>query len=232
MEKELSVRRARMPPWPLQAMGKKCDLLLECVCTGNAAQAEIEKSGFLHYAAAQPEPIVAVGALLARLAEKLDEYGQSFWEICPEKEDLAAELRGLHTVAELSLWLRGFLRRVENACARRAARPGADSIQKAVAFLQDNYANPELCLKMVADYVALNEKYFSTRFTKECGSSFIAYLNNLRLFHAQEFLMQTDLKMYEISDRVGYNNVEHFNHIFKKKFGKTPSEYRKSADNI
>ena len=110
--------------------------------------------------------------------------------------------------------------------------PGADSIQKAVAFLQDNYANPELCLKMVADYVALNEKYFSTRFTKECGSSFIAYLNDLRLFHAQEFLMQTDLKMYEISDRVGYNNVEHFNHIFKKKFGKTPSEYRKSADNI
>ena len=90
-------------------MGKKCDLLLECVCTGNAAQAEIEKSGFLHYAAAQPEPIVAVGALLARLAEKLDEYGQSFWEICPEKEDLAAELRGLHTVAELSLWLRGCL---------------------------------------------------------------------------------------------------------------------------
>lgn len=216
----------------LQTMGKKCDLLLECVCTGNAAQAEIEKSGFLHYAAAQPEPIVAVGALLARLAEKLDEYGQSFWEICPEKEDLAAELRGLHTVAELSLWLRGFLRRVENACARRAARPGADSIQKAVAFLQDNYANPELCLKMVADYVALNEKYFSTRFTKECGSSFIAYLNDLRLFHAQEFLMQTNLKMYEISDRVGYNNVEHFNHIFKKKFGKTPSEYRKSADNI
>ena len=72
----------------LQAMGKKCDLLLECVCTGNAAQAEIEKSGFLHYAAAQPEPIVAVGALLARLAEKLDEYGQSFWEICPEKKIL------------------------------------------------------------------------------------------------------------------------------------------------
>ena len=123
------------------------------------AQAEIEKSGFLHYAAAQPEPIVAVGALLARLAEKLDEYGQSFWEICPEKEDLAAELRGLHTVAELSLWLRGFLRRVENSLCPAGSPPPEPTVsRKRSLFCQDNYANPELCLKMVADYVALNEK--------------------------------------------------------------------------
>ena len=225
LRKDASVAKA------LREMGKNCDLLLECVCTGNTVQAEIEKAGFLHYAAAQPEPNAMAGALLARLAEKLGEYGQNFGEIFPEKENLAAELHGLHTMGELALWLRGFLRRVENVCARQAARPGADSIQKAVAFLQDNYANPELCLKMVADYVALNEKYFSTRFAKECGSSFIVYLNDLRLYHAQELLMQTNLKMYEISDRVGYSSVEHFNHIFKKKFGKTPGEYRKSAVN-
>lgn len=213
-------------------MGKSCDLLIESICTGNTAQAETEKTEFLHVAAAQPEPNVFLLALLVRMAEKLEEYSQSFFEIWPEKTDLTAEVKELHTDGERALWLRGFLRRVETVCAQRAARPGADSIQKAVAFLQDNYANPELCLKMVADYVALNEKYFSTRFSRECGNSFIGYLNDLRLYHAQELLMQTDLKMYEISDRVGYGTVEHFNHIFKKKFGKTPGEYRKAACNI
>ena len=226
-----TLRRDGAAAQAAEQLGKSCDLLIESVCTGNTAQAETEKTAFLHYAAQQPDPNAFLLALLARLAEKLGDYGQSFWEICPEKPDLAAEVRALHTAGERALWLRGFLRRVETVCARQAARPGADSIQKAVAFLQDNYANPELCLKMVADYVALNEKYFSTRFAKECGSSFIVYLNDLRLYHAQELLMQSDLKMYEISDRVGYSSVEHFNHIFKKKFGKTPSEYRKAACN-
>ena len=150
-------------------LGKSCDLLIESVCTGNTAQAETEKTEFLHYAAVQPDPNAVLLALLARLAERLGDYGQSLWEICPER-DLVAEVRALHTAGERALWLRSFLRRMETACARRAARPGADSIQKAVAFLQDNYANPELCLKMVADYVALNEKYFSTRFAKKVFS--------------------------------------------------------------
>lgn len=226
-----TLRREMAAAQAAEQLGKSCDLLIESVCTGNTAQAETEKTEFLHYAAVQPDPNAVLLALLARLAERLGDYGQNFREICPEKPDLAAEIRELHTAGERALWLRSFLRRVETVCARQAACPGADSIQKAVAFLQDNYANPELCLKMVADYVALNEKYFRTRFAKECGSSFIVYLNDLRLYHARELLMQTDLKMYEISDRVGYSSVEHFNHIFKKKFGKTPSEYRKAACN-
>ena len=45
----------------------------------------------------------------------------------------------------------------------------------------DNFTNPELTLRTVADYVGFSEKYFSTRFTKECGTTFIAYLNDLRI---------------------------------------------------
>ena len=64
----------------------------------------------------------------------------------------------------------------------------------------------------VADYVGFNEKYFSTRFAKECGCTFIAYLNGLRIQRAGQLLLQTDMKIYEVCEAVGYNNVEHFNH--------------------
>ena len=49
------------------------------------------------------------------------------------------------------------------------------------------------------------------------------------LQRAQELLARTGLKMYEISDHVGYNSVEHFNHTFKKFLGISPSDYRNSA---
>ncbi len=92
--------------------------------------------------------------------------------------------------------------------------------------MKDNFSNPELTLKTVADYVGFSEKYFSARFTKECGCTFISYLNDLRIRRAQELLLQTNMKMYEISDAVGYANVEHFNHMFKKKLCISPKSFR------
>lgn len=48
-----------------EQLGKSCDLLIESVCTGNTAQAETEKTEFLHYAAVQPDPNAVLLALLA-----------------------------------------------------------------------------------------------------------------------------------------------------------------------
>lgn len=95
--------------------------------------------------------------------------------------------------------------------------------------MKDNFNNPELTLKTVADHVGFNEKYFSTRFTKECGCTFITYLNDLRIKRAQELLVRTNMKMYEISDSVGYASVEYFNHMFKKKLGISPRDFRQSG---
>lgn len=97
-------------------------------------------------------------------------------------------------------------------------------------FMQDNFTNPELMLKTVADFVGFSEKYFSSRFTQECGCPFIGYLNDLRIGRAQELLLQTDMKIYEISDAVGYSSVEHFNHMFKKKLCMSPKDFRKTRD--
>ncbi len=105
----------------------------------------------------------------------------------------------------------------------------ADIIERAQRFLSDNFVNPELTLRVAADYVGLNEKYFSSKFTKETGMTFSVYLTRLRLQKARQLMDTTDLKVYEISDRVGYNNVEHFNRTFKKNLGISPSEYRKSG---
>lgn len=212
------------------AQAQACDGLISAVCTSEAARAEAEKQAFFQRLEQLEDPAHQRWCLtlIARLHEKLQEYGQSLYELFPEETDYEKTLASFAAPRERELWLRNYLRRVQGSFSG-ARRQQPDAVKKARLFMEDNYANPELTLKTVADYVGFNEKYFSTRFTKECGCTFITYLNRLRLQHAQELLAQTGLKMYEISEHVGYNSVEHFNHTFKKFLGISPSDYRNNA---
>ena len=109
---------------------------------------------------------------------------------------------------------------------KQYSRKQDDIMLRARKFIVDNYANPELSASSVATYTGLSEKYFSTRFTKETGSTFIAYLTDLRMMKAKELLLKTDFKTYEIAALAGYNSAEHFIRVFKKNTGITPSEFR------
>lgn len=211
-----------------------CDGLIAALCIGEEARWE-EESGRWFCALGRlsdQEHSRRILIFLVRTARRLQDYGESFFAVFPERQDFVQTLKKLETRQEKELWLRNAMRRVQAACAESRKKKQNGIIWRAREFMQDNFTNPELTLKTVADYVGFNEKYFSSRFTKECGCTFITYLNELRIKRAQELLVQTDMKMYEISDAVGYNNVEHFNHMFKKKLSISPRDYRQRQGNI
>ena len=175
----------------------------------------------------EQEHIQSVLVLLARMGERLGNYGVDFFQVFPQRTDFFRLLRDFQTRGERELWLRNSLRRVREVCAEGRRERQKGPVQRAREFMEDNFANPELTLRTVADYVGFNEKYLSARFTKECGCTFVSYLNSLRLRRAQELLLQTDMKIYEVSEAAGYSSVEHFNHMFKKKLCTSPKDYRK-----
>lgn len=45
-----------------------------------------------------------------------------------------------------------------------------------------------------------------------------------------ELLRESELKIADISERVGYPDMRHFSQIFRKKSGLTPSEYRQNVN--
>ena len=216
-----------------EAEAEQCDCVIAALCgeDNDAAQKEIGRwlSGLKQCTELRSCERALV--MLARMGDRLRQYGQDFYEIFPEKVDFFAALRSIETRQEREIWVRNILRRVQSACAESRQSRQLGTMERAKRFMQDNFNNPELSLRTVADYVGFNEKYFSTRFTKECGCTFITYLNDLRIRRAQELLVQTDMKMYEISEAVGYGSVEHFNHIFKKKMCISPKEYRQNQKN-
>lgn len=165
--------------------------------------------------------------LIALLAMKFREYDEDFFCVFPEEVNYYEKFERLQTMRELEVWMNNYFRWELEYLGNRLEGRHNDIMLRARRFIADNYASSELSLGAVAAYVGLNEKYFTTRFTKSAGMTFRDYVTELRLDRAKQLMNTTDLRMYEISERVGYNNVEHFTRMFKKKYGISPSDYKK-----
>ncbi|WP_261304955.1 response regulator [Paenibacillus andongensis] len=108
---------------------------------------------------------------------------------------------------------------------REQAPTEPNTMQKVLAYLQTHYAD-DLNMAVVSNHFSLNYSYFSQAFQEYYGESFSNYVRRLRLDKAKELLVHSDLKVYEISDQVGFENVKHFTRIFKDTEGITALEYR------
>jgi two-component system response regulator YesN len=105
---------------------------------------------------------------------------------------------------------------------------GRRLIIMAMDYIEKNYADSNISLNMVCSYLGVSISYFSINFKNYTGETFVEALTRIRIDKAKRMMDVTDLKTYEISDRVGYNDAHYFSMIFKKTTGMTPSEYAKS----
>lgn len=101
-------------------------------------------------------------------------------------------------------------------------------MEQAISYIKENYAK-ELNMAIVSNSISMNYSLFSFVFKQYTGTNFVNYLKEIRIAKARELLEETDLKIIEISNMVGYENEKHFMKIFKAVCGVSPSEYRKNA---
>lgn len=96
--------------------------------------------------------------------------------------------------------------------------------------LAKEYVDRHLCedisLAKVAEAIAISPSYLSRIFLKEMGESFSDYVIRNKTEMAKKLLRETNLKVYEIADRLGHGNPHYFSKLFKERVGKTPLEYR------
>ncbi len=110
------------------------------------------------------------------------------------------------------------------------ARKETDVIEQIVRYVDEHYANPDLTLKQIAEELNVTSyKYISEEFKRKTGMKFTDYLHSTRNNEAKRLLLTTDLKVFEISERVGYMGANAFVKIFKKLNGITPGKFRQSG---
>ncbi|MBR7098302.1 MAG: helix-turn-helix transcriptional regulator, partial [Clostridia bacterium] len=104
-------------------------------------------------------------------------------------------------------------------------------IEDAIRYIAKNYDNTNLRLADIADHLKINEQYLSKQFKKEVGVALYQYITNTRMDAAISLLTSSNYNMNQISEYVGYNDHQAFHALFKKRFGVTPSEYKKNNHN-
>ncbi|WP_327204869.1 AraC family transcriptional regulator [Paenibacillus sp. DMB20] len=103
------------------------------------------------------------------------------------------------------------------------------NILKATEYIKEHYADEELSLPRVAAELGMSVAYLSRSFKEEMNINFVKYLVQTRLEKAAELLEQDTSPAVEIAYQVGFTDYSHFSRTFKKHFGLTPAEYRKSG---
>ena len=99
------------------------------------------------------------------------------------------------------------------------------AIYRSMEYIKNHYKE-SISLSDISKYVYLSPEYFSRLFKKEVGENFSSYLTIYRMKKAENLLRNTDMKICQISNEVGYSNSGYFSKAYKKYKGVSPEEDR------
>lgn len=101
-----------------------------------------------------------------------------------------------------------------------------DRLEKVLSFINYHYTEP-IDLETIAAKIPMNTTAFCRYFKEKSGKTFVDYIMDLRIGYACKLLSDKHMDISQVSLSSGFNSITHFNRIFKRKTGLTPTEYRK-----
>lgn len=107
--------------------------------------------------------------------------------------------------------------------AKRERKDGV--LSRCLEYIGSHYQE-DLSQEMVAAMFHFTSSYFCQLFKSHLNVTFNQYVTRLRLSKAKEMLSSSNVKVYRVSEQLGYHDVKYFNRVFKKETGLTPEEYR------
>jgi two-component system, response regulator YesN len=124
-----------------------------------------------------------------------------------------------HSLKEFILYINEYIRAIKDIYGDNR------NIEKAIDYINENYYK-DLNLAIVSNEVSFNYSYFSQVFKEYTGENFVNYLKKIRINKAKDLLRSSDFKIYEVAQKVGYEDSKQFAKIFRSITGVTPGEYR------
>ncbi len=146
--------------------------------------------------------------------------------------NLPWQMEKLNQAEQLDEVLELYAAILEDICLRIGTQ-GSDTVIKRMYYYMEKNYGQEMKLESFARMFNYNANYLGKIFRKEIGDSFNNILDSIRIANAKRLLEETDLKVYQISEQVGYKNIDYFYLKFRKYVGISPKEYQKEiADRV
>ena len=160
------------------------------------------------------------------------EVRKTYRNILTDEEDNLKRLADHYGFPTLATWQTEFMDWLltlhEHINSQFDTNKNQQKIKQAIDYIRENY-DKDLNMAVVSNNISMNYSLFSYLFKEYTGSNFVNYLKGIRMQEAKKLLAETDLRINEISAKVGYDNEKHFMKLFKTSCGVSPSEYRKNA---
>lgn len=220
---------------PLDELNERIGKIYKALGSLNEESIEYEvRSFFFMIAQYQPMPVQKVIEIMEEIvfntAQILRSSNITWKDVSEKYRSIFYVLSDMDSIAFAEEYMTSALKAAMSSIASAGSKTDREEIKKVIRFLENNYKK-NISLGTVAELVNLNEAYLSYVFSKEMGKTFTDYLTEVRIEKAKEYLKTSNLKVYEISEEVGYNDEHYFNKVFRKTTGKTPLEYRRENKN-
>ena len=124
-------------------------------------------------------------------------------------------------------WLQEFLHQVGDFMVSSTQGDVHRNILLAAEYIREHFAEA-ISLNSVSTRFHITSSYFSSMFKEIIGENFVDFLTRLRMDKAKAYLTDSDIKVGQISLRVGYSDSRYFSKLFKKHTGLMPTEYRRA----
>lgn len=159
----------------------------------------------------------------------INELGYDIFEIMGEDFNLHFDVKEINNLVQLEEWLLSFFYKVNEYINQKRSNRNEKLLSKVKDYVDGNYSE-NITLTSISKDFGISSGYLSVLFNDYIGQNFIDYLTNLRIQSAKNLLKSTDLKIYEIADRVGYRDAYYFSTAFKKIVGINPTDYREKLN--
>lgn len=104
--------------------------------------------------------------------------------------------------------------------------PMHEKVSEIVRYINRHFREP-LSLTSLSEHFYISPSYLSKVFKEATGFTFVEYLNNVRIKEAKRLLAETDQKVIQIAEEVGFGSITHFGRVFKEITGNQPLHFRK-----
>ena len=174
------------------------------------------------------EETLKAGAI--RLFYLLTSFMKDLELISPADEVFPMDAESFSSLEGIRAYFTEMLDRIDKQIERRRNDMLLSRIDKARAIIESRFGDSRFSLQDICDELYLSTSQFSLLFKEGTGMTFVEYLTNCRISEAKNLLLSTDMKGYEVAEKVGYADPRYFSLLFKKQTGMTAMEYRRSRN--
>lgn len=151
-----------------------------------------------------------------------------YFEVFKERLNSFDKIEQIETLDELQVYTCQNMEQWMEEYYKHKNKASQHVTREMLKYIEGNY-HRKISLDSCANHLYMNSSYVSDLFSRQIGETFTHYLKKVRVKYAKEMLCGTNLRVYEVAQKVGYNDEKYFTKIFKELVGVTPKTYRDNS---